>query len=411
MCFVLFCIISCSKSEELEISKPEVIPNNSETNNITIYNNRIISFKDKASFLAEIEKIKSISPEKYYNTSIKPLFSKGYKSLSHYFESEDELVSYLQENGIDESDEITFDDKVISDPNFQVLLNSNREIIIDNKLHQYTEDGVYIEKINTRLPTINKRNRNNGKFVELDLKPNIVHDFSQINNNDSDHLTKTNRTNKINNTSYMPFSESIRLPFDEEKRNSIWEKNIGINHTTYVHTPDSKRVKIKYWDTNYFIFNSTGSEVRFQKRKKIWRWVVWQKSYPTRVQLGINNISYILKKPSFIQPVDDWTKNPITFRRHDKTYDRYGKLLSSKKNYPFPFDLAIDIPETIIDIYILIPLFLKTILQREEKMSMTPLIILHKRSFIMPLEELGLQVEMLTHLKYTQWIVGIKSIV
>jgi hypothetical protein len=79
---------------------------------------------------------------------------------------------------------------------------------------------------------------------------------------------------------------------DFSKNPSLWGNIFGYARKVYVSVPDNKRVKLKFWNRNYLLFKSFGTEVRFQKRVKF-LWISgWQKSYPTKVALGINNLQY-----------------------------------------------------------------------------------------------------------------------
>lgn len=276
--------------------------------------------------------------------------------MKPYFENDDEILEYFKEN-YNEVDEI-IDDEIIMDRNFQVLLNHNREIFIENKIYQYTEDGLYIQT--TKENEIFKisstqESKTTSEFIPIDYGIETIHDYSQISDNTQ---ISSNPYLKTSSTSEMSFETSSNLDYDEEQRNSLWEKKIGINHTTYVYTPNSRRVKIKYWDTNYFLFNSTGMEVRFQKKRKYFGITFWEKSYPSKVQLGINNMSLIRKKPSIYNPNNDWGNDTYQFKYYNRYYNSYGVEVSKERIYSFPLNTAnVDIPDNIIDFKIKVPIF------------------------------------------------------
>ncbi|MDO6736828.1 hypothetical protein [Wenyingzhuangia sp. 2_MG-2023] len=331
----------------------------SSIKNLQFVDNKI-SFNNKNEFLKEIESIKLLTPEKYYNQYVKPNIQSGFIPLKPYFENDDERLKYLEKFYLNNEDEIVFEETIILDPNFQVLLNKNRELIIDNKLYRYTSEGVYIQPIvdhNNSRKSLIKEAKNNVTFIKLNLQNNIISDYSQIGEikNETKHPLTSMRTS---NDSEMTFENSSNLDYDEERRNSLWEKKIGINHTTYVYTPNNRRVKIKYWDNNYLLFNSTGMEVRFQKKRKVWRWTFWEKSYPSKVQLGINNMSLIRKKPSIYNFNNDWSNDTYQFEYYNRYYDSYGKEVSKERIYSFPLNTAnVDIPNNIININLKVPLF------------------------------------------------------
>ena len=75
-----------------------------------------------------------------------------------------------------------------------------------------------------------------------------------------------------------------------KKNPSIWGSISGYSRVTYDWAPNNRRVKVKFWNRNWLLFSSMGISVRFQKKKKFWRWSTYVKSYPDKVALGVNSL-------------------------------------------------------------------------------------------------------------------------
>lgn len=72
------------------------------------------------------------------------------------------------------------------------------------------------------------------------------------------------------------------------KNPSLWRSVFGYARKIYISVLSNNRVKLKFWNRNYLLFKSFGTEISFQKRVSF-LWISgWQKSYATKVALGIN---------------------------------------------------------------------------------------------------------------------------
>lgn len=121
------------------------------------YKEGILKFKNKEELEQLVNEIKETGAENFYNKEIKSFIDKGYEPLRPYFSENEteEFESFMEKKGKrlereqqseeKTNEEITFDieDELIVDSNFEVLLNFNREIIVENKLYKYTKDGIY----------------------------------------------------------------------------------------------------------------------------------------------------------------------------------------------------------------------------------------------------------------------------
>lgn len=115
---------------------------------------------------------------------------------------------------------------------------------------------------------------------------------------DNEELVKKSTTQQRSTTRYSNLADA-KLNFGVEvfrKNPSIWGSIWGYSRTTYDWAPNSRRVKVKFWNRNWLLFSSMGVSVRFQKKKRFWRWSYYVKSYPDKVALGVNSLKYSYKQ-------------------------------------------------------------------------------------------------------------------
>lgn len=305
LCSLLF--VSCEKENLNEISESQL------ENKQFVLQDGVLKFETKEELKLLIETIKETGAENFYNKEIKNLTKQGYEPLRPYFleDEVEEHEAFIEKKGIRlekergaegiSIEEIEFDieDELIVDSNFEVLFNFDREIIVEDKLYRYTEEGVYSieedEIIDFRIflksqiektGIANKNSLPDGfEFIEMDLKSDVKYVNSTINSLQNKGYTTLDIAKKN-------FETKVFSP-----PTSLWAKTFGYSITSYISTPDSKRVKVKFWNRDWLLFSSVGCEVRFQKKKKVWRWTYYVKSYPTKVALGINSVSYIYNSP------------------------------------------------------------------------------------------------------------------
>jgi len=261
--------------------------------------------------------ILKIEPEKFYTDHIKKISKSEFKSLRPYFdeneiydfqnfliEKKNKQSSFKKSNfsnikkNNNEPETIELDDEVIIDPNFAIILNENREIIVEGKVYKYQENGVFIlseenidefrNYINGDELLNNTYNDNDFGFQEMDYLTRIYYDENQSNTGGGNEIVQT-----------VPNLLEAKLNFQtyEFSRNpSLWGETFGYTRSEIITVPDDKRAKLKFWNRNYLLFKSIGTEIRFQKKVKFLGIIGWQKSYPTKIAMGINSLQYNYSK-------------------------------------------------------------------------------------------------------------------
>lgn len=234
-------------------------------------------------------------------------------------------------------------DQIIVDPNLQVLLNENREVIVGDYLYKYTEEGLYKTSLSRKFSAPGTSN-NNTEFIPLDLSSTIENDYSQVEQtNDEIKFSSVQKNSSLSNR--LSFSTTQNFSYSTAGKHSLLDKAFGINHTTYVWGPDRRRLKVRVWDRNWFFFSSKGYEVRWQRYKKIWRWRFYIKSYPDKIALGVNSMNYNVNNPfPFNWDAFNSTENPF-YNRHRTEYNfegvkynYFGNIIPNPTHYKFALD-------------------------------------------------------------------------
>tara|TARA_R110001606_G_scaffold372747_1_gene529895 strand:+ start:205 stop:1662 length:1458 start_codon:yes stop_codon:yes gene_type:complete len=270
----------------------------------------VFKINTKNAFTNLYEDIKNKGSESYYNEKIKNF--ENFKSLRPYFDDsetskfEEFLAKKKKKNksknynkvnncyqAKSNDDTFDLDDDVIIDNNFSVLLNEDREIIVEGILYRYQEDGVFQveeERIDEFRSYLSGGIGQKKSYTDEDFG------FQRM-----DYLTEVYEDCNYGGSGSgggSPVTEpdfheaKLNFPTSEFSKNpSLWGETFGYARTEIVSLPDDKRMKLKFWNRNYVLFKSIGTEIRFQKRVCF---IVcgWQKSYPDEIAMGINSIEY-----------------------------------------------------------------------------------------------------------------------
>jgi hypothetical protein len=271
----------------------------------------VFKFNTKNAFTNLYKDIKNKGSESYYNEKIRKF--ENFKSLRPYFDESEttkfeeflakkkkknKSKNYHKNNNCSEykSDEetIDLDDDFIVDNSFSILLNEDREIIVEGILYRYQEDGVFqveeerIEEFRTYINGgIGQKKSYTDEdfgFKRMDYRIEMYEDCSYGGGGSGG-----------SNSVAVPDFYEAKLNFhtaEFSKNPSLWGQTFGYARTETVNVPDNKRIKLKFWNRNYVLFKSFGTEIRFQKKVSFLGISGWQKSYPTKIALGINNLQY-----------------------------------------------------------------------------------------------------------------------
>ena len=221
-------------------------------------------------------------------------------------------------------EEIEVEDDVVQDPAFSSLLNEDREIVIANTLYKYTDFGLFYcddykqDDLNNYLLNLSEQDK--IKLIGVDRftsnDSDYLHEVNKqidggINyflperkesliDTDSAVMLNNNTSNLTSNTSvnsYVPLSDYIKqnLPLITIQKQGFFEKLFGATEDNITYLKDGRRVVVKFWNQNYYVFSSIGCKVKTQKRVKKLGVSWWEKTYVEKIELGVNSMSYEYK--------------------------------------------------------------------------------------------------------------------
>lgn len=365
----LFLLSSCSNDDLFET----VETSNSK---IKVYlKNDKLHFDSKES----LEEIINLKKDKFKGF-VRNFQNHDFRPLSPIFEENeiDKLDAYLlrksakMKKGISlytkvatVDDNLDTEDELILDSNFAALLNENREVYVGDKIYVYTTKGLFFSNIENEkhlkeyLKTLDFKIKNgeNSKVVEpcLEDEPIQSH-FGKAFSNES--ITQIDEEISLftdcgdggfggggsggsgNNTNDK-FAFEKRQDFRTcvIRGESVWQQIFGDAETCHDYFESKKRVKVKFYNQNYFVFSSIGSNVKYQQKY----WLGWKKSNAVDyTELGINfaEFTYSLPTPSFNAVVSGFTETIIKYK--GKIYKTNGQILNDfpiqVPNWPFDND-------------------------------------------------------------------------
>lgn len=221
----------------------------------------------------------------------------------------------------DEDDlEFCLEDSIIADYEFAQLLNSKREIQVNDTLYRYFGNGVAftpsinarkMQEIDDEVANIKLTDQNIGK--ELSLSNNVKFipftyrvELSEASSQSTSFNDPRRESITLKNGITIP-SEKIRDVNYKSKGdgswlfrtwNRIWGKNVlAINNFS-----KKRRLRLNFYDQNYIVYANIGTSIRMQK-KKIGRW--WHcKAEELRLGWTAIELKHTLPKPmiTYINP-------------------------------------------------------------------------------------------------------------
>jgi hypothetical protein len=338
--FLSILVISCENNFN-EIKSDET--QNTLSDKIELTQGNTVKIESK-SVLKSIFKDyqENVEGQNVFNAEIRVLRGKGFKPLTPIFNENqtEEIQNYVlskkkrianrnREFGVvsksvsTSEDEIDLDDDLIVDPVLSGLLNEDREIIVADSLYKYTETGLYfclvkdkqklydylnkltpsskreqIAKIASRVaPCEQAMQKTASKMIQEQEVTNVGDGISRfVPAKDCGGVNIYNPPAPVVVVSpvVVPTPKLIKsnLEISRIEKQGFFEKIFGESEVDTEDFGDGRRIKIKFWNQNYFIFSSLGCSAKFQKREKLLGVSYWEKSYATKIELGVNDVSY-----------------------------------------------------------------------------------------------------------------------
>ena len=301
--------------------------------------------------------------------------------------------------------ELDLDDEIVDDPFLAALLNEDREIIIADILYKYTELGLlFIQKdnkqivlnyINSKTPQeklsiimLHKSEFSTTDKAEekIEALENGITSFRMLNVNpissDPDNdgggggsgggsgsgnsdgniggngglglgdLANGNSTSGTGSFGNGVFDPTTFGTCTIESQ-GFFEGIFGETESSYEYYNDNRRVKVRFWNQNYFVFASIGALTKFQKREHLnvlvgtisW----WEQSFADTIRLGINNITF---KYNFNVPVFNLAQfnYETTFFEYNGTkYNYNGQVIPTVPTSAGSFNFPVNSDDNVVN--------------------------------------------------------------
>ncbi len=369
-----FIIVFTSCSDEIEMNETQIVEKSSDYKEIQVLNGRLY-FPNQSTFQDYYTELKDKDENEIAEILQKRFYSKDFYSLKPIINDQTEEVQFerhlgkIKNNlrGLRQGRNITdeallenLDDleDIIGEGVFTSLLNQEAEIQVNNKIYKYTDTGLFIvvsEKINelnaylkqkeisTNLfqPTSEtarisylENNRCGGNVIISDaIEYFVAEPIIQESCGGGGYYgggyngggsSGGGNTNPQGGT---PSDELAKIANDLQKCSGSkpWLGNIfGTTRVCIDRYERKKRVKIKYYNVNFFLVYAVGIKVKHQKRG----WTgLWRRQKTSEVALGVNSLSWKFTIPTppgallSYQPARIWLDDGKMYKTSNDYYN------------------------------------------------------------------------------------------
>ncbi len=235
-------------------------------------------------------------------TKMAKLEEKGFLSLLPTFEStdSDKVNSYLERKRInnpsarEEMSVDADDDVIISDPNFAIVVNDEREIIVENDVYKFTEFGVLYTEVDnyTELQNYYGQMQNcelalseGETYIGNDVYGFIPEPIDDICAYEIDYSDVAYTAPPP----VLPAKEQFMLDMQTcEYKENVLDKVFGPSEKCIDKFSSDRRIKTRAWNQNFFVYSSVGIKTKTQKRTLR----IWWASDSDEIELGYEVAKY-----------------------------------------------------------------------------------------------------------------------
>lgn len=362
--FVLLTLIVSCSNESFEVATSSIT---STEIRASLVDGRL-HFESKEDFKTSIEHLKSLEDSEV-ETKMYSFYNDGFEPLYPFYKEEDEVrinkfidkkikrslpSTTLNRTTIEDDDHDSYvepDDDLIADDYFAGLLNFDREIVVNGKLHKYTNEGVF--RIELSLKAELDTYITNNNITELNypdsttIEKGLVHVTQTIDRYSrvqsfypcNEHIAEAGFSDDIlngcsgsgsgggsdsgtplptNHTETMKNYMKDLEPCDSQSGGIFGWNPFGTSRKCYSKHNNSHRVKTKYWNEDYYFYTSIGEKVKHQK--KGWFW--WYAKKTDEVALVINQAMFAVTYPN---QIPNYNALPTFSSNNQRLYYYKGK--------------------------------------------------------------------------------------
>ncbi|QDH80978.1 hypothetical protein FKX85_18780 [Echinicola soli] len=305
--------------------------------------------------------------EKYYESgfrSHRAIVSPENESLQAKFSAEYKLKRRTEGLSVDDSEE----SELIADPYLASFVNDNNEIIVNDTLYRFTEEGLFFSHVKDSVDLFDylndaKKSGSFGNKVDPCIMVRMETGVSSVDKGVYKFIAPAPYECGTGGGSggYSPIPSYPQTSAEEklqERINSLIRCN---DHSNWIFEPfgkrkfclnyfdDKHRIKTEFWDQDYKFYKSVGVLAKTQRR----RFGVWWASESDELHLGINRI---LLKYKFPEPKIKIKQPSSLFSTDFKAplylYGGRFKARESQINQGLYFvDVQIDVTENVLPFF------------------------------------------------------------
>jgi hypothetical protein len=254
-------------------------------------------------------------------------------------------------------------DEIIQDPYFAAILNSDREVVVADEIFKYTDKGLFYtsienyDEINRTVANVNLCDVRSVAGGEVQLSTNVkaflpAKTIDPNSDCDDDYCYGCGdgcRTCGTGGGSTTRTREDIiaNLKVCEYNEGAL-NKLFGPSEKCKDYFHDKKRIKVKTWAQNYYVFASTGLSVKSQVKKL----GIWWRSKVEELELGYSAASFKYNGIGTYPSGGSKWAEPINFNYEidGHTIDQFGRTITGGSkvkelftNFPVENDASVAI--------------------------------------------------------------------
>lgn len=257
------------------------------------------------------------------------------------------------------------EDELIADPYFASILNSGRELIVDEEVYAYNRLGVFhtssdnLENLRVQIDQGDLCQELSGQEGSISLADDVYLEIIEpitdcsipVAPNSGNSATNPNTTVNItsNNVGFSDNLDIIDNLKDCNENQGIWSIFGPASTCIDYFSSGNHRIKTKTWSQNWLVYKSVGLKVKGQKK----RWGIWVGHDVSELELGYSAASFEYSIPNF--KIGPSFSSSFLYEFDGFVVDPFGNTLPSplkidfKSQFSsFPFD---DPKKSLVKIY------------------------------------------------------------
>lgn len=379
---LLLFVFSC-ENELVELNDQQSEIANDDAFKATLVDGRF-HFHNVEDVKTSVDYIKTLSDEAIESLMYK-FYEQGFEPLYPFYNENDEIriaefvvkkqkrndsrnVQYkVATESDDDLSDIEIDDDLIGDDNFAGVLNFEREVVVNGKLHKYTHEGVFrvdLDKKNQLYTYIVQNNINELNIPDPNMltrgliqltptierfapeyvsggcgneqyQPNelIMHynDFVEggCGGSGGGYGGGGSSSPPTDHTASLKNYLKDLMPCDYQNGGVFGWNPFGTSKKCFSYHSNEHRVKTKYWNENLLVYNSIGVKVKHQRKHSALFATWWAAKTTDEVAVVINQAIFTTTAPD---QIPNYSGFPTASSAQNRLFFYGGKYYASPQS-------------------------------------------------------------------------------